>query len=94
MEDDSIFIPGQILTVLIALFSYTITHIPSIKKKKKTKLFILIAMSFFWFLLFALLGVGLGFFGGGREGSVFCDRFSLYTAMLYIWLFGDFHPIL
>ena len=35
MDDNSIFIPGQILTVLIALFSYIITHNPLIKKKDK-----------------------------------------------------------
>lgn len=85
MDYDNIFIPGQILTVLITLFSYIITHIPLKKKKRKrkTKLLILIVTStFVW-----------GFFWGGCLG-VFCDRFSLNLAMCYIWLLGDFHPSL
>lgn len=89
MDNDSIFISGQILTALIALFSYTITHIPLIKKKKKkAKLLILIAMSFV-----CLFGAFFFFWGGGVWFGlrVFCDRFSFYLPIFYIWLLGDFH---
>jgi len=35
MDNDRVFIPGRILTVLIALFSCITTHIPLIKRKKR-----------------------------------------------------------
>lgn len=69
MDNDSIFIPCQILTVFIVFFSYTITHIPLIKKKK---LFALITIELSFWLLF-----GRGFGGGNTLGVLMID--SLYT---------------
>lgn len=62
MDNDNIFIPGQILTVLIALLSCSKTHSPLIIKKEK--IFILIEMNFL-LLLFEEGG------GGGWEGVGF-----------------------
>lgn len=86
MDNNNIFIPGQILTILIALLSCIKTHSPLIIKKEK--IFILIEMKFL-LLLFEEGG------SRGWESFGFLYIVSLYTwPCFYIWLLDDFHPIL